>query len=159
MGQAASAPKCNGCAITTPFFGQLYGRMSQNTHGKSGTGVACKSIGKFSEVNSKLQWKEFNKLKNQTLIPFYGTVQAVRVLAAGIMKNPDKLQNLGISYRLAMRTTSDRELKAWFAVRIFVALIPVVGTIINGTLDLIAQVGLQYKNRGRTTITGNVDAI
>ena len=80
MGQGMSGQKCSGCEKTTPFFGEIYGRMSENAHGATNSGMGHHIVGDVEDDNHKTQYSEFNKFKNKLLIPFYGTVLAVRVL-------------------------------------------------------------------------------
>lgn len=142
-----------------PFFGQMYGRMSKKMHGDPNSGFSHLTI-TFNETDgAREQYEVFNSFKNKTLIPFYGTVFAIRVIAAAISQDLGKLMNLGFPQDFLSRMPENTQTKVWFGVRIISALIPVVGTVINGALDAIAQVGMMIKNSGKSTISNKVKPI
>lgn len=140
-----SVPKCDGCEKTTPFYGEIYGRMSLNVHGSLFHGMSHLTVD-TNGGTPRTEYDQFNTFKNKLLIPFYGTVLAIRTIYALVRKNEEKWQNIGLSHNLAdYGFAQDNKLKYLFFLRIAFALIPGVGTIINGALDIIAHIGVKCK--------------
>ncbi len=124
---------CAGCSeAISPFFGIIYGRMSDGIHGMPCSGMSH-NYGAFVEVN---------QFKNYSLIPFYGTALAINAIYAVYKEDQGALNKLGINYNLYRRINNDATLKILFISRLLIAAIPLVGTIINVALDIIAQIGL-----------------
>lgn len=158
IGNLLNIKKCDGCGKTTPFFGEMYGRMSKEWHGSKGSGMAHSALIRSDDEVPNKEFEEFNQFKNRLLIPFYGTVLSIRTLVAGLRRDLDQWEKLGLSGRLALNLTKNKELKHWFTLRVVVALVPVVGTLINGALDAIAQLGIAYRMRA-APVTRNVTVL
>lgn len=147
-------PKCNGCEKTTPFFGEVYGRMNKKAHG-------AYEFGMCHDLDEKCikSYEYFNSFKNMTLIPFYGTVLAIKVIYS-ILKNDMALWvSMGLELGIGGYLKTNPMGQKLFTARILFALIPGVGTIINGALDLISQVGLYYKIRGAASLQSKASLI
>jgi hypothetical protein len=151
--------KCSGCELTTPFFGEIYGRMSEKAHGSQNSGMGHDSID-----NDPKSYELMNTFKNKTLIPFYSTVIAIKFLVATIQNSRlnsfewEKINTdsqIGLQFNAARYISQNQTAKRLFKARLFFALIPIVGTIVNGSLDLIAQIGLAYRTRGANSIQPN----
>lgn len=145
-------PKCNGCEKTTPFFGEVYGRMSKQAHGSYEFDMCHEK-----DINGIKSYENFNSFKNRSLIPFYSTILAIKVIYS-IAKNDMALWiDLGLELGIGGYFRTNPTGQKLFAIRIFFALIPFVGTIINGALDLIAQVGLIFKMLGNISMQSHQD--
>jgi hypothetical protein len=122
----------------TPVFGEVYGRMSEDFHGTEDSHLSCRFIGS-SEIK---EYEAFNWYKNQLLIPFWGTILAVRTLYAVKTQDRDALEACGISRDLKTHLTRDFEPAYLFGIRCVIAIVPGVGTLINGAVDIVAQLGI-----------------
>lgn len=158
MGQNSVKNTCDGCNRTTPFFGELYGRMSEDAHGSPGSRM-CHGIVDIDNDEYYKDFDAFNTFKNKTLIPFYGTVVAIKTIIGAMKRDMEMIESVGLSYGQCMYINRQTETKAWFLARLIIAMVPIVGTIINGALDIIAQVGLYLKTAGSSSVEAKVEEI
>jgi hypothetical protein len=157
MGQGQGVSKCDGCNKSTPFFGEIYGRMSEDFHGRIRSGM---SHGLSSLKGSELrEFEEFNWFKDQLLIPFWGTALAIRVLYAAVAKDLEQWEASGLSIGFIFLVDRDDEVFYLFGARVVIALVPVVGTVINGLLDIIAYFGIWYKQSGTASLERKIEQL
>jgi hypothetical protein len=109
--QVQQVQTCNGCGKSTPFFGEVYGRMSEDFHGAKSSGMSHE----FTSLDASevCGFEELNSFKNGLLIPLYGTVLAIRFLYAAIRNDDDQFENCWISSELITYAGKDRLFFLW----------------------------------------------
>lgn len=150
MGGRMGMPSCGGCGKSTAFFGEMYGRMSESYHGKPTSWMCHATVGEIdlNDPSPLREYEAMNSYKNKLLIPFYGTYLAIKTIAALIFEKYEWLDD-DIRMMPLLRYIKDNDdVKFWFATRHIIALLPVVGTLLNGALDIIAQIGISLREHG-----------
>lgn len=143
---------CSGCGVITPFFGGIYGRMSDKAHGEDKYWMSHRQD-RFDDLKNLNDFERINWVKKYSLIPFYSTYMAINVIYQLVKKD------IPFPEGVELYLEENRAAKILFYTRLTLTLLPVVGTIVNGALDIIAQVGLAYKLRGMASLQSKVSII